>query len=64
MLALAPQRCRPSSQWREVGIRKSVLTEFESEMLERSATKVKSAEAHSFYILKCVYEGDEPEVGV
>jgi 2-polyprenyl-6-methoxyphenol hydroxylase-like FAD-dependent oxidoreductase len=41
--------CRPSSQWRKVGIRKSVLSEFETEMLERSAVKVKdSAEAAEF----------------
>lgn len=41
--------CRPSSQWRKAGIRKSVLSEFESEMLERSAVKVKdSAEAAEF----------------
>jgi 2-polyprenyl-6-methoxyphenol hydroxylase-like FAD-dependent oxidoreductase len=54
--------CRPSSQWRKVGIRKSVLTEFESEMLERSATKVNDSAAaaqflHSEIVL---YEGDEP----
>ncbi len=36
--------CRPLSNWREIGIRKSVLTEFESEMLERSAIKVKDSE--------------------
>jgi 2-polyprenyl-6-methoxyphenol hydroxylase-like FAD-dependent oxidoreductase len=36
--------CRPLSHWRDTGIRKSVLTEFESEMLERSATKVKASE--------------------
>ncbi|SNR38954.1 2-polyprenyl-6-methoxyphenol hydroxylase [Flavobacterium sp. ov086] len=54
--------CRPSSQWREIGIRKSVLTEFESEMLERSATKVKdSAEAAQFLHSDIVlHEGDEP----
>ncbi|SHG63325.1 2-polyprenyl-6-methoxyphenol hydroxylase [Flavobacterium fluvii] len=41
--------CRPLSQWRKEGIRKSVLSEFESEMLERSAVKVKdSAEAADF----------------
>jgi len=43
-LALArgiSKKCGPLSQWREAGVRKSVLTEFESEMLERSATKVK-----------------------
>ncbi|TYP96745.1 2-polyprenyl-6-methoxyphenol hydroxylase-like FAD-dependent oxidoreductase [Tenacibaculum adriaticum] len=55
--------CRPQSQWREVGIRKSVLTEFESEMLERSASKVKgSAEVvkllHSKVVLR---EGDGPK---
>jgi 2-polyprenyl-6-methoxyphenol hydroxylase-like FAD-dependent oxidoreductase len=54
--------CRPLSQWRNDGIRKSVLTEFESEMLERSATKVNDSAAaaqflHSEIVL---YEGDEP----
>jgi hypothetical protein len=41
---------------------KSVLTEFESEMLERSATKVKhSAEAAQFLHSEIVlHEGDEP----
>tara|TARA_B110000881_G_C18594647_1_gene530412 strand:- start:1749 stop:3197 length:1449 start_codon:yes stop_codon:yes gene_type:complete len=54
--------CRPLSQWREAGIRKSVLTEFESEMLMRSATKVKdSAEAAKFLHSDIVlHEGDEP----
>ena len=54
--------CKPLSQWREVGVRKSVLTEFESEMLERSATKVKdSAEAAQFLHSDIVlHEGDEP----
>ncbi|MFV8378766.1 FAD-dependent monooxygenase [Flavobacterium sp. LB3R33] len=54
--------CRPLSQWRKVGIRESVLTEFESEMLERSATKVNDSAAaaqflHSEIVL---FEGDEP----
>jgi 2-polyprenyl-6-methoxyphenol hydroxylase-like FAD-dependent oxidoreductase len=54
--------CRPLSQWRETGIRESVLTGFESEMLERSAIKVKdSAEAatllHSEIVL---HESDAP----
>jgi len=54
--------CRPSSQWRESGIRESVLTDFESLMLKRSASKVKdSADAakylHSDVVL---HEGDEP----
>jgi 2-polyprenyl-6-methoxyphenol hydroxylase-like FAD-dependent oxidoreductase len=54
--------CRPLSQWRKTGVRESVLTEFESEMLERSATKVKdSAEAAQFLHSEIVlHEGDEP----
>lgn len=41
--------CRPFSNWRELGIRESVLTNFESEMIQRSSTKVKaSAEATLF----------------
>jgi 2-polyprenyl-6-methoxyphenol hydroxylase-like FAD-dependent oxidoreductase len=41
--------CGASTQWREDGIRKSVLTDFEAEMLKRSASKVKdSAEAAQF----------------
>ena len=55
--------CRPESKWREDGIRKSVLTAFEEEMLARSARKVKdSAEAvqllHSDIVLR---EGDGPK---
>ncbi len=54
--------CRPLSKWREVGIRESILNEFESEMLKRSASKVKDSAAaaqflHSEIVL---YEGDEP----
>nr|WP_315201404.1 NAD(P)/FAD-dependent oxidoreductase [uncultured Flavobacterium sp.] len=54
--------CRPLSQWREAGVRESVLTEFESEMLARSAIKVKdSAEAAQFLHSEIVlHEGDEP----
>jgi 2-polyprenyl-6-methoxyphenol hydroxylase-like FAD-dependent oxidoreductase len=54
--------CRPLSQWREAGIRESVLTEFESEMLERSASKVRdSAEAAKFLHSEIVlHKGDEP----
>jgi len=54
--------CRPRSQWREAGMRQSVLTEFEAEMLARSASKVKdSAEAAQFLHSEVVlYEGDEP----
>jgi len=54
--------CQPNSNWREQGIRNTVLTDFETEMLERSAVKVQdSANAveflHSEMILQ---EGDEP----
>lgn len=54
--------CRPKSNWRAAGIRKSVLTEFETEMLIRSATKVKDSAAaakflHSEVVL---HEGNEP----
>ncbi|WP_366184401.1 NAD(P)/FAD-dependent oxidoreductase [Flavobacterium ovatum] len=64
-LALArmiKRECRPLSHWREAGLRKSVLTNFESEMLERSAIKVKhSAEAAQFLHSDIVlHEGDEP----
>ena len=54
--------CRPLSQWRKAGVRESVLTEFESEMLERSASKVKdSAEAAQFLHSEiALHEGDEP----
>ena len=54
--------CWSSSQWKEAGIRESVLNEFEAEMLERSAIKVKgSAEAAEFLHSDIVlFEGDEP----
>lgn len=50
------------SNWRENGIRESVLTEFEAEMLKRSAKKVKdSAEAAQFLHSDVVlHEGGEP----
>ena len=54
--------CRHLSRWREVGVRESVLNEFESEMLARSTKKVKdSAEAAQFLHSDiALYEGDEP----
>ena len=54
--------CGPLSQWRQAGVRDSVLTEFEAEMLARSASKVKaSAEAARFLHSDiALYEGDEP----
>jgi len=64
-LALArgiTKECRPLSQWREAGVRESVLTKFESEMLQRSASKVKdSADAAQFlHSETALHEGDEP----
>ena len=54
--------CRPMSRWREIGVRNSVLNNFESEMLERSAPKVKdSAKAAQFLHSEIVlHEGNEP----
>ena len=54
--------CGPKSGWREAGVRKNVLTEFESEMLARSASKVEDSAAaaqflHSEMVL---HEADEP----
>lgn len=37
--------CRPLSRWKESGIRKSVLNNFETEMIERSTVKVKESAA-------------------
>jgi salicylate hydroxylase len=56
------QGCRPMSNWRKVGLKESVLAEFETEMLARSAIKVKgSAEAAEFLHTDIVlHEGDEP----
>ena len=54
--------CRPLSQWRDTGIRKSVLTNFELEMLKRTSSKVKdSADAAQFLHSEIVlHKGDEP----
>ena len=54
--------CRALSNWRDAGLRESVLTEFELEMLERSAIKVKdSADAAGFLHSDIVlHEADEP----
>jgi 2-polyprenyl-6-methoxyphenol hydroxylase-like FAD-dependent oxidoreductase len=56
------KKCNPSTNWKEVGIRKSVLNDFESEMLSRSSSKVKDSAAaakflHSEIVLQ---EGNEP----
>ena len=54
--------CNPPNKWKSAGIRKSVLNEFETEMLKRSAVKVKdSADAVKFLHSEMVlYKGDEP----
>jgi 2-polyprenyl-6-methoxyphenol hydroxylase-like FAD-dependent oxidoreductase len=54
--------CRPLSQWRKDGVRKSVLTDFEATMIERSTSKVEDSAAaaqflHSEIVLQ---EADEP----
>ena len=64
-LALArsiTKECRPLSQWQTAGIRKSVLTNFETEMLKRSASKViDSAKAAKFLHSDVVLdESDKP----
>ncbi|MCP1997367.1 NAD(P)/FAD-dependent oxidoreductase [Flavobacterium sp. HSC-61S13] len=54
--------CGFFNPWRQQGLRKSVLSEFESNMLERSAVKVQdSAAAAEFLHSETVlFEGDEP----
>ncbi|WP_051209966.1 FAD-dependent oxidoreductase [Gelidibacter mesophilus] len=64
-LALAREiskRCRLSTQWRDAGLRKSVLTEFESEMLKRSASKVKDSAAAAQFLHSeiALHERNEP----
>lgn len=56
------RHCRPKSHWRKDGIRNRVLSEFEAEMLARSATKVTdSANAAEFLHSEVVlHESDEP----
>lgn len=56
-------QCTPLSKWRETGVRESILTEFEEEMIERTASKVKdSAEAVKFLHSENVLsEGDGPK---
>lgn len=68
-LALARQitkECRPLSDWKKeglsTGIRKAILHDFESEMLERTAKKVKDSAAAAEFLHSDVvlHEGDEP----
>ncbi|MEQ1734150.1 MAG: NAD(P)/FAD-dependent oxidoreductase [Bacteroidia bacterium] len=64
-LALARRiykECNSSAVWRTIGIREAILTKFEAEMLERSATKVKDSAAAAAFLHSDVvlYEGDMP----
>lgn len=54
--------CRLSSEWKKNGIRESVLNAFESEMLDRSASKVidSAAAAEFLHSEIALYEGNEP----
>lgn len=56
------RRCRVASFWQEEGLRTTVLTEFEEEMLQRSSKKVtESAEAADFLHSDSVlHESDAP----
>ncbi len=54
--------CHPQSNWREAGLRNRVLSEYEAEMLERSAIKVQdSADAAEFLHSEVVlHASDQP----
>jgi len=54
--------CRPGTNWRENGLRASVLTEYEHEMLERSAVKVQDSNAAAQFLHSevALFEADEP----
>jgi 2-polyprenyl-6-methoxyphenol hydroxylase-like FAD-dependent oxidoreductase len=54
--------CNPFSNWEAVGLRKSVLADFEAEMIKRSATKVKDSAAAAKFLHTevALHEGDEP----
>lgn len=56
------KKCRPLSNWREAGIRASVLIEFESEMLKRSSKKVQesAAAAEFLHTESVLHESDAP----
>lgn len=56
------KRCRPLSQWQSEGIRKNLLSDFESEMTQRSSIKVEDSAAAAQFLHSeiALYEGDEP----
>ena len=56
------KQCQPKSNWREKGLRDSVLNPFESEMIERSSVKVEDSAAAAQFLHSdiALYEGNEP----
>ena len=54
--------CKSPLHWKDKGVRKSALDQFESEMIERSASKVKDSAAAAEFLHSDValYEGNEP----
>jgi 2-polyprenyl-6-methoxyphenol hydroxylase-like FAD-dependent oxidoreductase len=56
------KKCKPSLNWKTVGIREAVLKDFEAEMLERTSTKVKDSAAAAEFLHSeiALYEGNEP----
>ncbi|MCQ4035312.1 FAD-dependent oxidoreductase [Kaistella montana] len=56
------KNCNSTSDWRKSGIRETVLTKFESEMLERSSIKVADSAAAAEFLHSeiALYEGNEP----
>lgn len=54
--------CKSASHWKKIGLRESILNNFEEEMLQRTSVKVKdSAAAATFLHTEAVlFEGDQP----
>jgi salicylate hydroxylase len=64
-LALArdiSRKCSPMSGWKEEGLRKIVLSDFELEMIRRSSVKVEDSAAAAQFLHSevALYEGNEP----
>jgi 2-polyprenyl-6-methoxyphenol hydroxylase-like FAD-dependent oxidoreductase len=60
------KKCTKSSNWKEIGIRKSILNDFESEMISRSAIKVKDSAAAAKFLHSeiALFEGNQPRGSV
>lgn len=56
------RECGPTSEWRKAGLRATVLKEFEFDMLERTAIKVKdsAAAAEFLHSENVLHEADQP----